>query len=465
MRWSGVVGQDLTGLPSYFRGNPWLDILAQRGQEDVAERAPLAPGASARPILSMAPQPSPPKPSQAPQPNVDLSQLISSLVRLAQGQVAMAHASAQPTVIVVPIVIQVPIPWPMSVEIGGYGGVLCTPRPNWQENIDFIFQGTPSPPPRPVAPQIGGQCPPITPHSSSVSQGTWASDELETGDTKERWPVISWPKIRAEFMEWSRRIACHSEEHRAKMVSYLDRYVSVIRGPEDLKRVLLRCERGRRHLQVALKNLFKFLVEWKGWPEEVIKPLRDLVRVDKPSEDDNVPDEEDIIKALRTLGYGDVRYLALYNLMLDSGIRLRHAVELLRAWDDKKLKACDGFYIYNYGKSRGPKKQRFVFLTPYTVELIHRARAQGLGRLTEDAATNYYRRRDLTMPKYVRKFVYSKLIALGVPESLADFIEGRELKTVGARSYLAKLELAKAHYGRYARYLAELRAKAGLTTN
>ena len=65
--------------------------------------------------------------------------------------------------------------------------------------------------------------------------------------------------------------------------------------------------------------------------------------------------------------------------------------------------------------------------------------------------------------KYVRKFVYSKLIALGVPESVADFIQGRSARTVGARSYLAKLELAKAHYGRYARYLAELRAKAGLT--
>jgi len=65
------------------------------------------------------------------------------------------------------------------------------------------------------------------------------------------------------------------------------------------------------------------------------------------------------------------------------------------------------------------------------------------------------------MPKYVRKFVFTKLVALGVPESVADFIQGRSAKTVGAKSYLAKLELAKAHYGSYARYLAELRAKAG----
>lgn len=48
-------------------------------------------------------------------------------------------------------------------------------------------------------------------------------------------------------------------------------------------------------------------------------------------------------------------------------------------------------------------------------------------------------------------------------ESIADFIEGRSAKTVGARSYLAKLELAKQHYRRYARYLDELRTKARLT--
>jgi len=35
-----------TGLPSYFRDNPWLDILANRSQEDGANIAPLAPGAS-----------------------------------------------------------------------------------------------------------------------------------------------------------------------------------------------------------------------------------------------------------------------------------------------------------------------------------------------------------------------------------------------------------------------------------
>ena len=129
-----MVGQDqdLTGLPSYFEGNPWVEILANRGQEDVADLGPVkAPGVSAGPAISTASQLGPPA-SQAPS-GQDLSQLISSLVKLTTSQIQVTHAqaSAQPMVIVVPIIVQVPVPYPwpvQSVEIGGHGGVLCTPR-------------------------------------------------------------------------------------------------------------------------------------------------------------------------------------------------------------------------------------------------------------------------------------------------------------------------------------------------
>ena len=47
---------------------------------------------------------------------------MKSKKKLVQGQVAhaQARASAQPTVVVVPIVIQVPV-WPVSAEIGPLG--------------------------------------------------------------------------------------------------------------------------------------------------------------------------------------------------------------------------------------------------------------------------------------------------------------------------------------------------------
>ena len=120
-------GTQAQELPSYFEGNPWVEILANRGQEDVADLGPVkAPGASAGPAISTASQLGPPA-SQAPS-GQELQQLIGVLTRLVQGQVqvAQAQAQAQPMVVVVPIVIQVPV-WP-SAELGGHGGI--TPRPN-----------------------------------------------------------------------------------------------------------------------------------------------------------------------------------------------------------------------------------------------------------------------------------------------------------------------------------------------
>ena len=123
---AAVLGGLAEELPSYFRDNPWLGILARRGMEP---EEPLA-----RPALSTAPEPaqaspSPAKASSAPQDQgQDIARLINALMSVAKiSQVAQAQASAQsPTVIVVPIVIQMPgYGYPMSIAMpnGGYGGI------------------------------------------------------------------------------------------------------------------------------------------------------------------------------------------------------------------------------------------------------------------------------------------------------------------------------------------------------
>jgi len=68
-------------------------------------------------------------------------------------------------------------------------------------------------------------------------------------------------------------------------------------------------------------------------------------------------------------------YWAPYSLILDSGARLEHAIEVFNGWDEKRLKACDGFYIYVLNKAEGTKAQPYLFLTPYAVELAGAARS------------------------------------------------------------------------------------------
>jgi intergrase/recombinase len=64
------------------------------------------------------------------------------------------------------------------------------------------------------------------------------------------------------------------------------------------------------------------------------------------------------------------------------------------------------------------------------------------------------------MPKYLRKFAFDKMIDLEIPESVADFIEGRVPKRVGAKHYMALARQASKFYPRYCEYVKQLKQKA-----
>ena len=58
--------------------------------------------------------------------------------------------------------------------------------------------------------------------------------------------------------------------------------------------------------------------------------------------------------------------------------------------------------------------------------------------------------------KYPRKWNYNFLILNGVPESVADFIQGRASITVGSMHYLAKVKQADEWYSRVVGKLMKL---------
>ena len=48
--------------------------------------------------------------------------------------------------------------------------------------------------------------------------------------------------------------------------------------------------------------------------------------------------------------------------------------------------------------------------------------------------------------KYCRKWFFTKCIELGIPESIADFYEGRVANSVGSNHYLSRQSLADNNY-------------------
>ncbi len=69
--------------------------------------------------------------------------------------------------------------------------------------------------------------------------------------------------------------------------------------------------------------------------------------------------------------------------------------------------------------------------------------------ITDRGVTNYFARRTLS-PKYLRKWNYNFLIMHNVPESVADFIQGRSPVSVGSMHYLAKVKQADYWYAQVA---------------
>jgi intergrase/recombinase len=96
-------------------------------------------------------------------------------------------------------------------------------------------------------------------------------------------------------------------------------------------------------------------------------------------------------------------------------------------------------------------------MTEATFKMLAKAPLEPLGC---QAASRYYTKMRFIQPKYVRKFAFDSMIGLEIPESVADFIEGRVPKRVGAKHYMALRRQADRFYSRYDKYLKKLREKA-----
>jgi len=107
-----------------------------------------------------------------------------------------------------------------------------------------------------------------------------------------------------------------------------------------------------------------------------------------------------------------------------------------------------------------PKDSRFVDSYVPTEKRIRQSIANVLAanreRLNAEAVSRACRRYGLVPAKYLRKFVFHKMLELEIPEAVADFIQGRNPATVGRRHYANLKCLADKFDPRYAKYLRKL---------
>jgi len=262
---------------------------------------------------------------------------------------------------------------------------------------------------------------------------------------------VSWLDHRQGFVEYSKR---YNPATARTMVNYLDRYIKYIGSPGGIIRAFNGLSTGQQHhLNRALRALFNYL-EIVGYGKDWLDRLRKAIPKDQTGIDLRVPEEPQIRLDMPKVESLLPKYRALWSLCLDSGLRLVEAIELINNFDSTRLQPVNGFYRYRIGEFRGTKQSYFGYFTSRSLELV---RSLDGGRITRSTTSGYYSRHGVTSPKYLRKFCFDKMVQLEIPESIADFIQGRVATRVGAKHYMCLMRQADRFYGRYADHLESLR--------
>ena len=254
-----------------------------------------------------------------------------------------------------------------------------------------------------------------------------------------RGPCLEYEEIREKFIDWfSGRV---SKEYFESVLRYLDRNLDGrICDRRQIDEILKRAS-SRKYMVVGIRDLLKFCEEHEVLPYWKISELRRGLKCVKSGVDLYVPSDEQVRECLKNCDRTE--YSVPYKLLAYSGIRITECLKMLSSFEEKRLMISEDLGISKYpiSWSRGSKRSYFAYM-PLEFSL-------GIKRikLREHGLKNYFRRRGLPL-KYLRKWNYNFLIERGVPESVADFIQGRAPVSVGSMHYLAKVRQADIWYSR-----------------
>ena len=140
-------------------------------------------------------------------------------------------------------------------------------------------------------------------------------------------------------------------------------------------------------------------------------------------------------------------YRTVYQVLVESGVRLVEAVKLVNNYPMLECTKLNGFQRCLLGYTRGKKQALWAYI-------VNQPEPK---QITAQAVTQYAKKhKDITSPKYIRKFVATKMAELDIPPHIIDFIEGRAAKSTLLQHYAQLLGQADRWYSHYARWLKEV---------
>ncbi|MFT4312214.1 MAG: integrase [Candidatus Woesearchaeota archaeon] len=154
--------------------------------------------------------------------------------------------------------------------------------------------------------------------------------------------------------------------------------------------------------------------------------------------DSYVPSTQEILGCLENM---HIAQKLTYKLALFTGLRKCECKYLLENYTSLKVKFTPDFCKIYLQLYRGNKNSFITFIPTY----LHDAILDG--KLCSVDALDSFLKRNRKIPlKYARKWFYTQCLSVGVPESIIDYLQGRNSPSIGSRHYLGKEMLAEKEY-------------------
>ncbi|WP_048084651.1 integrase [Archaeoglobus profundus] len=233
-------------------------------------------------------------------------------------------------------------------------------------------------------------------------------------------------------------------------IKYLDEYLmDSITDVQQVIEILSSIDSigKRRWFERGFRNLLNFL-EIKGYPLDFIERFRKAVKVENAGVREIFIDTNELLEAWRDkISRRSRKMQILFKLFVYSGVRGKQAVAMLNNFDPLKIVYKDRIARYPIANiSKGSKKGYWVYMpSKFAKELVDFIKSFN-GKMTKKTIDNM--RFGRVSASTIRKWHLNFLIENGVPESVADFIQGRASLTVGSTHYLNKTKQADEWYSR-----------------
>lgn len=239
-------------------------------------------------------------------------------------------------------------------------------------------------------------------------------------------------------------------------LSALDKFFSntnEIKSPAELR--VLTANKSK-HLVLGLRNFVRYLKETGKITRETALDYLEVLKPKKSNVREVYLTEKEIREAIKQMKKRFKRYYAIFLLLYFSGARLSAVFNMIQTFDKSKLtKIDDKNARYSVSMVNNNTKNNLYIYAPIWVFEEVEKHLDELKKTAYNTLAKYtsYKR---VSPNSLRKFFYTKSIQIGIPESIVDFIQSRDIPRIGSKVYLDKLRLADMKYKEISKALLKI---------